>query len=252
VDEIWIGERQVTSLPADVPPGEIVVVGSGNALFAVLPLTRTDMGRDAPIRLVERAGDLVLEIYNYLGPEKSFWEMGWPGAFYKGKPQCGVYLEVAERSAYPDGRAFGQAVTSGALLDETEAPFTYGAEGERLWIVEYNRDGQTLGIEVDLMAWALKRRWTQDGELGWPMLESPLARQSRTGHIEVGGATLDCGVESAWLFASPATGRYVAAYHGLLPAPLTLTVPGETVEIPAMGTGVVVWDNGDVAVEAIK
>jgi hypothetical protein len=105
---------------------------------------------------------------------------------------------------------------------------------------------------VDLMAWALKRRWTQDGELGWPMLESPLARQSRTGHIEVGGATLDCGVESAWLFASPATGRYVAAYHGLLPAPLTLTVPGETVEIPAMGTGVVVWDNGDVAVEAIK
>jgi len=252
VDEIWVGEQRIESLPADVPPGEVVVVGSGNTLFALLPLTRTDMGRDAPIRLVERAGDLVLEIYNYLGPEKGFWEMGWPGAFYKGKPQCGVYLEVAERAVYPDGCTFAQAVVSGVLLDKTEAPFTYAAEGERLWAVEYSRDGQTLGIEVDLMAWALKRRWTQDGELGWPMLESPMARQSRTGHIEVGGATLDCGAESAWLFASPTTGRYVAGYHGLAPALLTLTTPGGTVEIPVMGTGVVVWDNGEVTVEALR
>jgi hypothetical protein len=78
-----------------------------------------------------------------------------------------------------------------------------------------------------------------------------MAHQSRTGHIEVGGAVLDCGAESAWLFASPTTGRYIAAYHGLTPAPLTLTTPGGTVEIPAMGTGVVVWDNGEVTVEAV-
>ncbi|MGC9396256.1 MAG: hypothetical protein ACP5J4_15540 [Anaerolineae bacterium] len=252
VDEIWVGAQRITALPVDVPPGEVVVVGSGEALFAVLPLARTDLGRDAPIRLVERAGDLVLEIYNYLGPEKGFWEMGWPGAFYKGKPQCGVYLEVAERAAYPDGRAFGQTVASGVLLDETGAPFTYAAEGERLWTVEHSRDGQTLGLEVDLMAWELKRRWTQAGELGWSMLESPLARQSRTGHIEAGGATLDCGKESAWLFASPATGRYVAAYHGLTPAPLTLTTPGGTVELALIGTGTVVWDNGEVTVEALS
>ena len=49
-----------------------------------LPLSRTDLGRDAPIRLVERGGDLVLELYNYLGPKKAFWEMRWPGAFFKG------------------------------------------------------------------------------------------------------------------------------------------------------------------------
>lgn len=252
IDEIWVGERRVEVLPAEVPPGEVVVIGSGKVFFALLPLTRTDLGRDAPMRLVERAGELVLEIYNYLGPEKGFWEMGWPGAFYKGKPQCGIYLEVAERSVYPDGCAFGQVVASGSLVDATAAPFTYAAEGERLWTVEYTRAGQTLGIEVDLMAWALKRRWTQNGELGWPMLESQVARQSRDGHIEVGDATLDCGKESAWLFASPSTGRYVAAYHGLLPAPLALTTPGGTVEIPAMGTGVVVWNKGEVTVEALN
>jgi len=251
VDAIWVGERPVELLPVDIPPGEVIVVGSGNVFFALLPLTRTDLGRDAPIRLVERKGDLILELYNCLGPDKSFWDLNWPGAFYKGKPQCGVYLEMAERASYADGCAFVRAVASGSLRDETDAPFTYAGEGERLWAVEYTRGGQSLGLEVDLMAWALKRRWTQEGDLGWPMLESPVARQSRSGHIEVGDATLDCGPEPAWLFASPETGRYVAAYHGLEPAPLHLSVPGGNVSIEAMGTGTVVWDKGEVVVEAV-
>ena len=251
VDEIWIGNRRIEALPAEAAPGEVIVIGSGDALIAVWPITRTNMGRAAPIRLVERQGDLVLEIYNYLGPSKPFWELNWPGAFYKGRPQCGVYVEVAERSAYPDVRAFGQAVASGTLKDETQAPFTYNGTQPRLWTVEYSRDGQMLGIEVDLMEWALKRRWTQAGDLGWPMLESPIARETRTGRVTVGGATLTCGKEAAWLFASPATGRYVAAYHGLRPAPITLTVPGGRVDLEAMGTGTVIWDNGQVTIKAV-
>jgi hypothetical protein len=250
-DEIWIGDRRVETLPAEIGPGETVVVGSGDALVAVRPLTRTDLGRDAPIRLTEIQGDLVLELYNYLGPQKSFWELNWPGAFYKGRPQCGFYVEVAERSAYPDGRAFGQAVASGVLKDVTAPPFTYRGEGERPWTVEYTRDEQTLGIEIDLMAWTLKRRWTHEGDLGWLMLQSPVARETRTGRIAIGGATLTCGPEASWLFASPATGRWVAGYHGLQPAPLTLTVPDGSVEITAMGTGTLVWDNGQVTVEAV-
>jgi len=251
VDEIWAGDKQVETLPAEVPPSEIAVVGSGDTLVAVRPLARTDLGRDAPIRLAEIQGDLVLELYNYLGPQKSFWELNWPGAFYKGRPQCGVYVEVADRAAYPDGRAFAQVVASGALKDVTAPPFTYRGEGKRLWTVEYARDGQALGIEIDLMAWALKRRWTHEGDLGWPMLQSPVARETRSGHIALGGATLTCGPEAAWLFASPATRRWVAAYHGLQPAPLTLTVPDGSVEIAAMGTGTLVWDNGEVTVEAV-
>jgi hypothetical protein len=251
LDEIWIGEHRVSALPAAVPPGEVVVLGSGDALFAVLPLARTDLGRDAPIRLAEVQGDLVLELYNYVGPEKRFWELGWPGAFYQGAPQCGLYLEVAERAAYKDGRAFGQAVGRGTLNDTTDAPFVYAGEGERLWTVEYARDGQSLGIEVDVMAWRLKRRWTQDGELAWPMLESPIARETRDGQVTVGEATLTCGKEAAWLHACPEAGRWVAAYHGLRPAPFTLVVPNGKVEIEAMGTGTVYWDNGLVTIQAV-
>ena len=253
IDEIWVGGRRIETLPVDINPGDVVVVGSGQAWIATLPLSRRDLGRDAPIRLIEREGDLVLEIYNYLCPKKAFWELGWPGLFYQGRPCCGVYLELAERSAYPDGGAFAQAVASGQLRDDVSPPFTYAGEGERPWTVEYRRDGQALGIEVDLMEWRLKRRWTEHGEVGWPMLESPVARQNAAGRVEVGDAILECGPAPAWLFASPATGRYVAGYHGLQPAPLTLTLPDDRIEVPQMGIGTVVWDakRGRVTVETV-
>ena len=39
IDEIWIGDNRVPSLPADIPEGETIVIASGKALFAVRPLT---------------------------------------------------------------------------------------------------------------------------------------------------------------------------------------------------------------------
>ena len=251
VDEIWVGRDRVSSLPYEVPEGEVVVIGSGEAWFAVLPLARTDLGRDAPIRLVEIQGDLVLEIYNYLGPDKAFWELGWPGAFYQGKPHCGVYLEMADRSDYDEGGDFARVVSEGSLRDEVQAPFTYAGERERLRTVAYARDDVALGLEVDLMDWTLKRRWDETGPIGWPMLEAPVVQQTRTGRVTVGNAELSCGEAPAWLLALPATGRYVAAYHGNEVAPLTLRLPEGGVEIPAMGMGTVVWDNGRVVVDAV-
>ena len=251
VDEIWVGDEKVESLPAAVPEGATVVVGSGEMLTAVRPLTHTSLSHGAPIRLVERKGNLALEVYNYEGPAKTFWELGWPGSFYQGMPQCGFYAEVAARADYADGAAFAREVAAGDLGDEAEAPFTYdGGDEERLWKVEYGRGGRTLGIEVDLMQWKLKRRWDQGGEQGWPMLESPLARQDRDGRVEAGGAVLECGKAAAWVLASPERRCWAAAYHGPEAAALVFSVPDGTVKIESMGTGTVVWDNGRVTVEA--
>jgi hypothetical protein len=89
-------------------------------------------------------------MYNYKGAKKVFWELQWPGGFFKGVPQSGFYVEMAERSDYPSAAAFSRVVASGKLTDVTEAAFTYAGEGERLWTVEYSRDNKTFGIEVDL------------------------------------------------------------------------------------------------------
>jgi len=251
VDEIWIGEQRVEELPAEVAPGEVVVIGSGKALFAVRPLARTALGREAPVKLVEKEGDLVLELYNYLGLAKPFWELGWPGAFYQGKPQCGYYLEMAERDSYPDGRAFGREVASGEVIDEIGDAFVYVGEGERLWRMQYARGGQSLGLEVDCMAWTLKRRWTEAGEIGWPMLESEIARQTGSGCVEAGGARLVFGAGSGWLYGCPERKLWVAGFHGLAPSPLTLETPGGRVEVEALELGTVIWEDGQVKIDAV-
>ena len=251
VDEIWVGTRRIDQLPVDVAPGETVVISSGKVLIGVRPLQRTELGNNSPIRLSEIGGDLVLEMYNYLGPKKVFWELQWPGGFFQGVPRAGFYIEMAERSDYRDAQEFGRVIASGTLRDIAAEPFTYAGEKERIWSVEYTRDAQTLGIEIDLMEWTLKRRWTERGEIGWPMLESPIARETRTGQVTVGDAALSSGPEASWLFSCPETKRWVAGYHGLTPAPLTLTVPGGRVELDAIETGIIVWDNGTVTIEAV-
>jgi hypothetical protein len=253
-DEIWINEKRLERLPAVVEPGSTVVVVSGDAMMAIRPLSLTDMGRNAPIRIAEMEDrTLVLEMYNYLGPRKTFWELAFPGTFYKGAPRGGFYAEVAERSAYPNGAAFARVVASGKLTDEAEPPFTYDGQKPRMWKAEYARDGRTVGVETDLMNWPKPvRRWTDKGDLGQPMLESPVARESRTGKVQVGEATLTCGQQAAWLFASPKKRLVVAAYHGPDAAPLTLKLPGGSVELEALGTGMVIWDNGNVTVEGLN
>jgi hypothetical protein len=158
---------------------------------------------------------------------------------------------MGERSDYESAAAFSRVVASGQLTDVTEAPFTYAGEGERLWTVEYSRDDQILGIEVDLIEWDLRRRWNEKGPMGWPMLESPVARETRSGQVRVGDARLQCGKEAAWLFGSPETKRWAAGYHGLTSVPLILTVPGGRVEIDGITLGTVFWDKGKVTVDAI-
>lgn len=249
---IWVSDREIETLPHRVNPGEVVVVESGGAFIALLPLTISDLGYDAPIQISERKGRLYLDLYNYLGPEKVFWDMDRGSRFYQGQPQCAFYVEVAEKSGYSDGIEFARTVSTGAVRDESAPAFTsYRDRAKRPWTLEYSRGGETLGLEVDLMDWELLRRWNQDGDLDWPMLETAAAVHSAAGRLEAAGAVLSCGTAPALLWGDEASNVWAASYYGD-PAPLSLTVPGGSVQIERMGPGMVLWDGGKVTVEALE
>lgn len=251
IDEIWVDGERIEQLPVDVPEGAVVVVGSGSALIAIQPLSRHDAGRDAPIQLVEKQGDLVLEIYNYQGAEKDFWDMrSTVNPFFKGHPYVAVYVELAERSAYVDGQAFGQVIAQGTVEVEVAAPFTTDFISDRPIKLSYSREHHTLGMEVDLMQWELKQRWTEAGILNFPHLESPVALQTTTGTVSLGDATFTYGKGTGWLYANPSAERWVVGYHGPDPMPIQLTVPNGRVELKAMGTGTIIWDKGRVTIDA--
>lgn len=164
----------------------------------------------------------------------------------------------------------------GELSESLDAPFTFPAEGERHYAASYQRDGRTLGMEVDLMGWRLLRRWDSRGEIGWPMLKGAgdigrregkwcfypcksrksvsirvlLFQQSNDGRVTAAGAVAECDTPGLWLWGSAGAGRWVAGHLGEEATTLTLTTPEGSVAISGMGAGMLVWEKGSVTVEA--
>ena len=251
VDEVWVDGCRVSDLPADVPERSVIVVACGNVYIVVRPLERTALGLQAPVRIVEHRGTLVLEMYNYLGPAKTFWELANPGAFFQGYVRNGFFVEVVERSRYPSGTEVFEAVAHGQILEDLDEARTFDGVSPRKWSVSHSSDDHTLGLEVDLMRWQILRRWADGENLDFPMLSSPVALENRSGHIEVGNARLRCGSDAAWLVGVPDAELWVGAYHGPGASALTLEVPDGQVHLERLEAGMVVWDKGQVTIDAV-
>ncbi|MCY3781508.1 MAG: hypothetical protein OXG78_14435 [Chloroflexi bacterium] len=251
VDEIWVDGSRIGDLPADLPDRPVIVVGCGNVYILVRPLDRSKLGVDAPVRMVEHRGSLVLEMYNYRGPDKTFWELANPGAFFQGYVHNGFYAEVISKTPYHSGEEAFAALSNDRIHEHLDEACTFDGVNARRWSVAHSRDERQLGIEIDLMRWRIERRWDQRGDLGFPMLASPLAIQARSGQVAVGNARLRCGNDAAWLVGLPEAELWVGAYHGPEKSGLTLEAPDGRVHIEGLEAGMVVWDRGHVTIDAI-
>ena len=251
VDEIWIDGLPVGDRPANVPEGSTIVVACGDVYILIRPLSRTRLGLEAPIRIVEHRGCLILEMYNYRGPAKTFWELANPGAFFQGYVRNGFIVEVAERSGYRSGGGFHEAFAAGQLVEELDDAQTFDGANEREWRLAYRRDDIALGMDVDLMRWRIQRRWADGAQLGFPMLASPVALECRSGRIELGSARLSCGANAAWLVAVPDADLWVGAYHGPEASALTLDLAEKQIHLDSLHAGIVRWDKGHVTIEAL-
>jgi len=251
IDEIWINGKDVRELPIEIINTDVIVVGCGDVYVAIRPLSLTNLGGGAPIRIVKHEQYVVLELYNYLGPTKTFWELAHPGAFYQGRTRCGFYAEVVEKSDYSSGADFAAEVARGLLIENFDDPITYNGENERLWSVEYRRDNETLGIELDMMQFEIKRMWTHCASDMLPMLDSPIAIQALDGDVKINDSILKCeGEGTRWLVSLPDEHTWIAAFHGPDPSSLILEIPEGRIEIDKLTRGLVTWENGQIQIEA--
>ncbi len=252
IDEVWIDDRRVSGLPAQVEEGAAVVVACGEVYILIRPLARAKLGVVAPVIMTEHRGSFVIEMYNYLGAAKTFWELANPGAFFQGYAHNGFFVEVAAKRRYRSGEDFFQAFARGQLDEDLERAITFDGVNSRQWRLAYRRDEQALGMDVDLMRWRIQRRWAGEADLGYPMLESAVARQSRSGRIELGGARLTTkSGNAAWLVCLPEAELWAVAYHGLEESALTLDIGERQVHIERLDAGIVVWNRGRVTIEAL-
>jgi hypothetical protein len=233
----WVGERSVGQLPVTVEPGEPVVVDTGAVYVAMIPLQPSDMGSDAPIELSRIGGELVLDVYNYRGPAKSFWEyQSLGGAFYKGNVRNAAIIEIAARSDFPDAGAFRRHVASASVADSVDED--YGRE------IVYASGGSTLSLRYSLWDMSVIERKRDGmpyvapmGRAGASDGTGPQWIQSRDALVALADAKLMAGRTSKWLFADPDVGRYVFVNPSDETAPVWLETPRTIVECDEFAFG---------------
>ena len=248
VESIYVNGNLVTDRPLEISVESDICVVTETLMIGTRVLGRTTLGANAPIRLVEHDGMISLEIHNYLGPTKTFWELANPGAFFHGLPFCAFYTEVAERDQWEAVEQFMTEFSSGiSAADLQESPGS-GNANQRKLEARYSRLGQTLGIEVDLVTGELMRRFTEQGDMDLPKMTSSIALHSDSSPIIIGEARLDFGAGDAWLLSLPEQELWVAGIQGDKPTDVTLTTERGEQHFQGMTSGLIELRGEDVRV----
>ncbi len=251
VREILVNGKVVESLPCRIPDRSLICFGFEESFLAILLFERTDLGVHSPIQLYERDGELVLEVYNYKGAKKTFWELAWPGSFYLGQPKCAFYAEAGERADCDSIQAFAMNISQGQVTDESESVPGHRTRNKvRKWDLEYSRGGESLGMSIDLMNWNLLRRWNERGDLTFPLLESPIARQSTSGTLEVEDVSLDCGSARMWIYKNRQADLVVMGGIAKIATDLNLKLPGKSINVRNFRYGIIKMEAGELVLDA--
>ncbi len=249
--EVWAGDRRIDNGAAQTTPGEPIVIAAGRAYIAIIPLEPSDMGSGAPIVLTHNDGGLSLDIYNYRGPAKTFWEhRSQGGPFYRGNVRNAFIIEAADAPDFASLEAFRHHIGAAHIADSVDDAY--------IREIIYASAGGSIAMRYGLWDMQLINRSFDGQPYVAPMARAgspggPQFIQSRESLIELANARLLAGRTPKWLFADDASGRYTFANPSPEAAPVWLETPRTVVECAEFGFGRIEVDDatGDIAIEAI-
>jgi hypothetical protein len=256
--EVRVGGRAVSPShdATIVAPGEAVCIGAGDpatgVFVALIPLDPSHMGAAVPIELRRDGEQLSLDVYNYRGHPKQFWEhRSQAGPFYQGNVRNAVIVEVAERIEFASLDAFADHVASAMVADSVGddhvREIAYASEGGSI-VLRYSLwDMSPAGRTFDGEPYssAMARAGALDG--GGPQLIC-----SRDSLIQLGRAKLLAGMSAKTLLADDDARRYILLHCNDEDTPLWLETPDTVVECDDFAFGRIDLDDaaGTVAIEA--
>ena len=209
-DDVWIGEQKVEAWPVRIEPGQRIVVALGAVYVAIVPLKPTDMGSDATIEMSADAIGVTLDLFNYRGPAKNFWEYrsGGAGPFFKSHVRNAFVLEVGDPTNFAGLDAFRAHVAGARIKDITDA--------HRRRDIEYQCGCGDVALAYNLRDMTLVER-RHDGVRYAPVPARVGATdgggiqfaQVTGATIQLGRATLSSSVAPQWLMSDDDACRYV-------------------------------------------
>jgi len=139
IDELFIGEKKLTSFEGVSASFQTVFIKDGSIYMAYIPLVPTNYEFENAVQVSNRNGQTIIEFYNYKGKSKDFTrnEFAMTGN--------GFVCEVASSDEYDSFEQFRNVISTSKFTDEYRAYQHYRKNPHRF--TSYKRDGIVLESE---------------------------------------------------------------------------------------------------------
>jgi hypothetical protein len=234
LDELRIGDKKVESWPQYLNHQDIIFLKDAKTFVALRFLEASDLGREHEIvvSMLEEEPThpktLAIASYNYQGQMRNF------------KPEeydqirNGFVIEVADASSFDSFRAFRTHIQE-AKVDEV-------VYSNGVWAVRYVSGKENLSITYHLTAHEIIERKINGKDVVVPMFSSPLVKEDRSGHIDIGRTTLDTAFGlPVWLVANEEQGIYMILNLNDVSTPVKLKTPDGALETNALPLGHIIY-----------
>lgn len=214
-DGLFINRKPVTTLPAELAPGDWWFIEDGDVYAAVRPLTATRLNGGGRTVLEKRTRHIVLYQDNHAGDSiEGISDKDWVQA------RNGFVVEMGDKAEYGSFGKFQDTILSSKVTRDTSTGFRRE--------IAYERPGRKLEMEWDCYSEAFGKRHINGGEDPWPAdLTSPEFNVTSSGNAAVHDATLATTPGKAvWLLSSAPAETWVAYQpHAEETLPLDFTTP---------------------------
>ncbi|MHB9133192.1 MAG: hypothetical protein ACYDBB_19150 [Armatimonadota bacterium] len=212
VDEVWLGDKKVTTFPAVSDTPQQVVIKDGKFYLALIPLPENDnLGRTNAVEIRHTSTNyLQVSFLNYQGARHAMQD--WAYA------RNGLYVETADTNKYPTTRAF---------LDHLkQIEISEVDQGDVRSVSVQSPDGK-MEADYDKKAEAFLLRTFNDMPYAPPAFTSPRAALGLQGKAAVGKTSVTCDPPQPIALAADADRQvYVLLNFGAGDTTAQLTLPG--------------------------
>ena len=233
IDELWVGEKRVETFPQHFSYSDTIFIKDANTFVAVRFLVPTKLCAEHEVvfDIIEEVSNpemLVIYSYNYDGPKRVF------TAEEMDNTRNGFVMEVAEASEYSSFESFKKHIKTSQIEE------TLYANG--VWAVRYTSGQERLSIIYHLAWHEIIERKINGRDVVIPMFLSPMVKEDRDGHIEIGNTSLTAHFGlPVWLMADEKRNVYMVMNPNHQPTSVDLKTPDGELKIDAMPLGRIIY-----------
>lgn len=255
VTDIFVNDELLSDYSQDLAPDSRLTICTPEVMFLLKPLHVSGLLQQPSMRIQRYEGDLVCEIYHFRSQvQKRFWDLAWPGAFYKGRPVCLFYLGVMARRGMSSRSDQMQRWAELELHCEIDEPQTrtHLLEPRAAVATASTTDG-TFQLDIDLMDFRHRT-----GKQSFQGLEGPYCRQ-RTfakdrglNRLTVEDVEIEATHANITFCRNRSTDSWALIQNSPQPGQISVRI-GENVQtVPITGMGTALYENGQLSVRQVQ